>query len=117
MAEAANYSAIRHRKAEKRRVLRLTSRVAVGWYARPKGLWIFGRCLCLRPAPHVELKVPVGIIDCARGGTPIEPYVPASASRATHAGQLAKYAKAGDLEAIRKMPVALGPKPGLGGNL
>ena len=28
---------------------------------------------------HLKLKVPVGIIDCSWGGTPIEPYIPAEA--------------------------------------
>ena len=54
---------------------------------------------------HLELGVPVGVIDCSRGGTPIEPFIPATAF-VGHATleRLAVLAKAGDVEAIRALP-------------
>jgi sialate O-acetylesterase len=54
---------------------------------------------------HLELKIPIGVIDCAWGGTPIEPYVPATAFTGHPTlVKLAALAKAGDFEAIKKMP-------------
>ncbi len=54
---------------------------------------------------HNELKVPIGIIDSSRGGTPIEPYIPRSAF-ASHATLLREleFADLGDLDGIWKMP-------------
>ena len=54
---------------------------------------------------HLELKIPIGVIDCAWGGTPIEPYVPANAFKGHPTlVKIAKYAKAGDFEGIKEMP-------------
>jgi sialate O-acetylesterase len=54
---------------------------------------------------YTELKVPIGIIDSSRGGTPIEPFIPrnAFASHATLRKEL-KLAEAGDLRGIWKLP-------------
>ena len=54
---------------------------------------------------HIELVIPIGIIDCAWGGTPIESYVPANAFKGHPTlVKLAKFAKEGNKDAIRKMP-------------
>jgi len=54
---------------------------------------------------HLERDVPVGVIDCSWGGTPIEPYIPADAfvGHPTLV-KLAALAKKNDVEAIRAMP-------------
>lgn len=54
---------------------------------------------------HRELGVPIGVIDCSRGGTPIEPFIPIGAfvGHATLEA-LAALARAGDIEAIRTLP-------------
>ena len=54
---------------------------------------------------HRELGVPVGVIDCSWGGTPIEPYIPATAFVGHPTlEKLAAFAKSGNIEAIKKMP-------------
>ena len=107
LAEAANYSAIRHRKVSEKSAPRPQADLTGGsWVVcTPQSVYGFsGVAFVFARRLHVELKVPVGIIDCAWGGTPIEPYVPASAFKGHPTlVELAKYAKAGDLEAIRKM--------------
>jgi sialate O-acetylesterase len=61
-------------------------------------------CFVFARRLHVELKVPIGIIDCSWGGTPIEPYIPATAFTGHPTlEKLAEYAKSGDIEAIKKM--------------
>jgi sialate O-acetylesterase len=54
---------------------------------------------------HQELKVPVGIIDSSRGGTPIEPFIPQEAFDAhpTLRREL-ELGKQGDLEGLWKLP-------------
>ena len=107
LAEAANYSAIRHRKVSEKSAPRPQADLTGGGWVvctRQSVYGFSGVAFVFARRLHVELKVPVGIIDCAWGGTPIEPYVPASAFKGHPTlVELAKYAKAGDLEAIRKM--------------
>ena len=54
---------------------------------------------------HLELAVPVGVIDTSVGGTPIEPYIP-EAAFVGHPTleKLLALARAGDKEAILSMP-------------
>ncbi len=52
-----------------------------------------------------ELNVPIGMIDCSWGGTPIEPYIPVEAFTGHPTlEKLAALAKAGDIHAVRKLP-------------
>ncbi len=54
---------------------------------------------------HIDLRVPVGIINSARGGTPIEPFIPRSAfvSHPTLVREL-ELADKDDLEGIWRLP-------------
>lgn len=107
LADRANYPAIRHRKVNERYAAVPQPDLTGGnWVVcSPQSVhgfsavaFVFARRL------HLELKVPIGVIDCAWGGTPIEPYVPADAFKGHPTlVKLAKYAKIGDFEAIKKM--------------
>jgi sialate O-acetylesterase len=62
-------------------------------------------CFVFARRLHRELNVAVGVIDCSWGGTPIEPYIPATAFTGHPTlERLAALAKAGDVEAIRALP-------------
>ena len=108
LADSANYPAIRHRKiSEKNAPVPQTDLTGGSWVVcTPKSVHGFsGVAFVFARRLHLELKVPIGIIDCAWGGTPIEPYIPADAFKGHPTlVKLAKYAKAGDSEAIKKMP-------------
>ncbi len=53
---------------------------------------------------HLELKIPIGVIDCSWGGTPIEPYIPSEAFKDHPTlDKLLSHAKARDFESIKKM--------------
>lgn len=54
---------------------------------------------------HQELKVPIGILDTSRGGTPIEPYIPLAAFDAHPTLRREReLGQRGDLEALWKLP-------------
>ncbi len=54
---------------------------------------------------HQDLNIPVGIIDCSQGGTPIEPHIPAFAFTGHPTlEKLAALAKSSDIEAIKALP-------------
>ena len=108
LADTADFPAIRHRKINERNAPVPQADLNGGsWVVCTPGsvhgfsgvAFVYARRL------HLELKVPIGVIDCAWGGTPIEPYVPATAFTGHPTlVKLAALAKAGDLEAIKKMP-------------
>jgi sialate O-acetylesterase len=108
LADAANYPAIRHRKVNERNAPVPQSDLNGGsWVVcTPKAVGGFsGVAFVFARRLHLELNIPIGVIDCAWGGTPIEPYVPAEAFTGHPTlVKLAKYAKAGNTEAIKKMP-------------
>jgi sialate O-acetylesterase len=108
LVEAANMKGIRLRKINERDSplpkddlaggsWEVCSPQSVGRYSAVA--FVFARRL------HRELGVPVGIIDCSWGGTPIEPYIPADAFTGHPTlEKLAALAKTGDIEAIRRLP-------------
>ena len=108
LADAANYPAIRHRKVNERNAPAPQSDLnGGGWVVcSPKSVHGFsGVAFVFARRLHLELNIPIGVIDCAWGGTPIEPYVPATAFTGHPTlVKLAALAKAGDFEAIKKMP-------------
>ena len=108
LADTANYPAIRHRKVNERNA-------AVPQSDLNGGSWVVctsktvhgfsGVAFVFARRLHLELKIPIGVIDCAWGGTPIEPYVPASSFKGHPTlVKLAALAKAGDFDAIKQMP-------------
>jgi sialate O-acetylesterase len=107
LTESANYPAIRHRKVNERNSAAPQPDLTGGaWVVcSQKSVHGFsGVAFVFARRLHLELKIPIGVIDCAWGGTPIEPYVPAEAFTGhTTLVKLAKYAKSGDTEAIKKM--------------
>jgi len=108
LADAANYPAIRHRKVNERNTAVPQSDLTGGaWVVcSPQSVHGFsGVAFVFARRLHLELEIPIGVIDCAWGGTPIEPYVPATAFKGHPTlVKLAALAKAGDFEAIKKMP-------------
>ena len=108
LADSANYPAIRHRKVNERNAaVPQSDLTGGGWMVcTPKNVHGFsGVAFVFARRLYLELKIPIGVIDCAWGGTPIEPYVPAEAFKGHPTlVKLAALAKAGDFEAIKKMP-------------
>lgn len=109
LVSAANYPAIRFRKINERNAPepRTDLSNADDWLVcSPKAVlrqsavaFVFARRI------HLATGVPIGIIDCSWGGTPIEPYIPASAfvGHPTLV-KLAALAKTNDIEAIKALP-------------
>ena len=107
LAEAADFNGIRYRKVnEKNSPTPQTDLTGGDWVVcnlkTVHGIsgvgFVYARRL------HLALKVPIGIIDCAWGGTPIEPYIPIEAFTGHPTlERLASLAKVGDVEAIKKM--------------
>ena len=53
---------------------------------------------------HRELGVPVGVMDCSWGGTPIEPYIPIEAFKGHPTlERLGEFGKAGDIAGVRAL--------------
>ena len=53
---------------------------------------------------HLELGVPVGVMDCSWGGTPIEPYIPIEAFKGHPTlERLGELGKAGDIAGVRAL--------------
>ena len=108
LADGANYPAIRHRKVSERNAPVPQRDLNGGsWVVcSPKSVHGFsGVAFVFAQRLHLELKIPIGVIDCSWGGTPIEPYVPATAFKGHPTLiKLAALAKAGDFDAIKKMP-------------
>jgi sialate O-acetylesterase len=107
LVEAANMKGIRLRKINERDSPLPKDDLAGGSWevCSPQSVgrhsavaFVFARRL------HRELGVPVGIIDCSWGGTPIEPYIPADAFTGHPTlEKLAALAKTGDIEAVRRL--------------
>jgi sialate O-acetylesterase len=108
LADAANFPGIRHRKVNERNAPAPQRDLTGGsWVVcTPKSVHGFsGVAFVFSRRLHLELKIPIGVIDCAWGGTPIEPYVPVEAFKGHPTlVKLAALAKVGDFEAIKKMP-------------
>ncbi|MDP6905058.1 MAG: sialate O-acetylesterase [Verrucomicrobiota bacterium] len=107
LANTANFNGIRYRKITEKDSLSPKDDLTGGsWVVcTPKTVHGFsGVGFVYARRLHLELKVPIGIIDCAWGGTPIEPYIPIEAFTGHPTlKRLAKLAKAGDIESIKKM--------------
>ena len=107
LADAADFSGIRYRKINEKDSLSPKNDLTGGsWVVcTPRTVHGFsGVGFVYARRLHLELKVPIGIIDCAWGGTPIESYIPLKAFTGHPTlKRLAKLAKAGDIEAIKKL--------------
>ena len=107
LADAADFNDIRYRKiTEKNSPTPRENLTAGDWVVcTPKTVHSFsGVGFVYARRLHLELKVPIGIIDCAWGGTPIEPYIPTEAFTGHPTlKKLAELAKTADIEAIKKM--------------
>jgi len=106
--EQADLPAIRYRRINTGDAAKPTENLAGGTWSvcSPQTVSGYsGVAFYYARALHRELKVPVGIINTARGGTPIEPFIP----RAAFTGhpvleREAAFGDADDLEGIWKMP-------------
>ena len=107
LADAADFNGIRYRKVnEKNSPTPQADLTGGSWMVcSPKTVHgISGVGFVYARRLHLELKVPVGIIDCSWGGTPIEPYIPSEAFTGHPTlERLFALAKAGDVESIKKM--------------
>jgi sialate O-acetylesterase len=107
LVAAADYPGIRFRKVNEKNMPMPQEDLKGGsWFVcTPNSVkafsavgFIFARRL------HEKLKVPIGIIDCSWGGTPIEPYIPAEAFTGHPTlERLAKLSETRDYEAIKAM--------------
>ena len=107
LTDAADFNAIRYRKVnEKNSPTPQADLTGGSWMVcSPKTVHgISGVGFVYARRLHLELKVPVGIIDCSWGGTPIEPYIPSEAFTGHPTlDRLLALAKVGDVESIKKM--------------
>ena len=107
LVDAADYPGIRFRKVNEKNMPMPQEDLKGGsWFVcTPNSVksfsavgFIFARRL------HEKLQVPIGIIDCSWGGTPIEPYIPAEAFIGHPTlERLAKLSEMRDYEAIKAM--------------
>jgi sialate O-acetylesterase len=109
MVDAANFPAVRFIEINERdsaKPLDDLTRAAAWQICTPQSVgnhsavaFVFAQRL------HRELKVPVAVIDCSWGGTPIEPYIPIEAFTGHPTLiKLAAFAKAGNLEGVKALP-------------
>ena len=107
LADAADFPEFRYRKINEKDSRNPKDDITGGsWLiCSPKTVhhfsgvgFIFARRL------HIELKVPIGIIDCSWGGKPIEPFIPIKAFTGHPTlEKLGKLTKAGKIETIKEI--------------